>query len=710
MTNSQPSANHPRAIKLNALAYGGDYNPDQWSEETWIEDARLMKEAGVNIVSLPVFSWPQLERTPGEFDFGWLDRVLDILWDAGIAIDLATATATPPAWLVRQHPEMLPHNVHGQQLEFGSRQAYCPSSPVWKSNVARMTRVMAERYGNHPGLALWHISNEYGDHISRCWCPASAAHFRQWLEARYGTIDALNEAWGTTVWGQHYTEWAHIEPPRTASGPINPTQQLDFERFSSDALLELFQLEIDVLREVTPDIAVTTNFMSLLRDLNYWDFAAVEDLVTDDAYPDPADGTSHVSAALNYSLMRSLKGGQPWLLLEQAPSAVSWRDINVPKAPGQMRIMSLHAIAHGSDGAMFFQWRQAKFGTEKFHSAMLGHRGEASRSFQETKAFGAELKKLEPVRGTRVRASVALVVDWDSWWGSSAPDSLPSQHLTWIEQTRAWHAALFTLGHTVDVVKATGPFDGYDLVVVPNLYMVDQAQADALTAFVERGGRLLVGPFTGVVDPTEKVHAGGAPGPLRDLLGIEVDEHWPIPDAERRSITVADSGTSYESSIFSEWIDATPGTEILASYADGELAGRPAITRRATGTGAAWYVSAVVESAALEAVLRDALSEIGEPSRDAIHPDLEVVTRSDGETDFTFVLNHGRDTITVELPVEMHGDLAMACRDLLSGDAVGDTLTLPRFSAAVIAHPRLDEAPFITLASAQKPASRNATA
>lgn len=693
-----------RAIRLDALAYGGDYNPDQWPEETWIEDARLMRQAGVNLVSLPVFSWPQLERTPGEFDFGWLDRVIDILWAEGIRIDLATATATPPSWLIRSHPEMLPHDVNGNRLEFGSRQAYCPSSPVWRENVARMTRIMAQRYGQHPALALWHVSNEYGDHVSRCWCPASAAHFRRWLQARYESLDSLNEGWGTTVWGQNYTDWEHIEPPRTATGPINPTQQLDFERFSSDALLELFQLEVDVLREVTPDIAVTTNFMSLLRDLDYWDFAAAEDLVTDDAYPDPADPLAHVPAALNYGLMRSLKGGAPWLLLEQAPSAVSWRDVNVPKSPGQMRIDSLQAIAHGSDGAMFFQWRQARFGPEKFHSAMLGHRGEASRSFAETKAFGAELKKLEPVRGSRVRARVALVVDWDSWWASSAPDSLPSQRLRWIDQARAWHAALHHLGQTVDVVRATGPFDGaapfdgYGLVVVPNLYIATAEQAAALTAFVASGGSLVVGPFSGVVDPTEKVHPGGAPGPLRELLGIEVDEHWPLPDGERVQLSVG--GTTTTADTFGEWIEA-PDAEVIGSYVGGELDGRPAVTRRpastrlpgstrgaSAGAGAAWYVSAVLDDAGLQGMFRTVLAEAGLPARGILNPDLEVVTRSDGETDYTFVLNHGRDEITTDAPAGAH--------DLLSDADVGPTLTLPRFGAAVLAHASAEQPPFLS--------------
>ncbi|GAA1778188.1 beta-galactosidase [Agromyces lapidis] len=695
----------PRAIRLDALAYGGDYNPDQWSEEVWREDARLMREAGVNIVSLPVFSWPQLETAPGVYEWGWLDQVIAILWDAGIRIDLATATATPPSWLIRSHPEMLPWNEDGQRLEFGSRQAYCPSSPVWRENVARMARAMADRYGEHPALALWHVSNEYGDHVSRCWCPESSAHFRRWLEARYGDLDGLNEAWGVNVWGQRYTDWAHIEAPRRSTGPVNPTQLLDFERFSSDALLELFQLEVDILREVTPEIGVTTNFMSILRDLDYWDFAAVEDLVTDDAYPDPADPLAHVPAALNYGYMRSLKGGRPWLLLEQAPSGVSWRDVNVPKAPGQYRIGSLQAIAHGSDGAMVFQWRQAKYGQEKFHSAMVGHRGEASRTFQEAKAFGAELKHLAPVRGTRVRSRVALVVDHDSWWGSSATESLPSQRLNWLAQARAWHAALHALGHPVDTVRATGPFEGYDVVVAPNLYVSDASQAEALSDFVARGGQLVVGPFSGVVDATEKVHDGGAPGPLRGLLGVEVDEHWPVADGLAERVAFAAGGAEFDAPTWGEWLEVAGGAEVLAHYASGELDGRAAITRRphagAEASGAAWYTSCVLERAGLVALFREVLAAAGLPARERIDLDLEAVTRSDDTTDYTFVLNHGRRELVVDVPA--------GARDLLAGAGGGldtalraystdrATLTLPRFGAAVLATPRADAPPFITL-------------
>ncbi|MFT4220527.1 MAG: beta-galactosidase [Microbacterium sp.] len=679
-------AHASRAIRLDALAFGGDYNPDQWPESVWADDIRLMRDAGVNLVSLPVFSWPQLEPEPGVYDWGWLDRVLDLLWEGGIKVDLATATATPPSWLVRAHPEMLPMDADGRRLEFGSRQAYCPSSPVWRENVARMARAVAERYGSHPALALWHVSNEYGDHISRCWCPESAAHFRHWLADRYGDLDTLNTAWGTTVWGQRYTSWEHIETPKRAPGPINPTTLLDFERFSSDALLELFRLEVDILREATPDIPVTTNFLSAFRDLDYWKFAELEDVVTDDAYPDPADPLSPVGAALNYGLMRSLKGGRPWLLLEQAPSATSWRDVNVPKAPGRMRSDSLQAIANGSDGALFFQWRQARSGQEKFHSSMLGHRGERSRTYRETKALGLELPRLEPVRGTRVRTKVALVVDWDSWWGSSAPESLPSQRLHWIEQARAWHRALYALGHAVDAVRATGPFDGYDLVVAPNLYVLDDAAASALSAFASSGGTLVVGPFSGVVDPAERVHGGGAPGPLRDVLGVEVDEQWPIADGLAEAVDY--QGAALANRVWSEWLETRPETEARGRYASGELDGRPAITVRRAGAGAGWYLSAVLDHDGLVTVFRDILSSAGLPARARTDLALEAVTRSDDETDYTFVLNHGLAPLTVRVP---------AGRDLLTGESTDGTITLPRFGVAVLAAPRAADIPFPTL-------------
>ncbi len=344
---------------------------------------------------------------------------------------------------------------------------------------------------------------------------------------------------------------------------------------------------------------------------------------------------------------------------------------------------------------LFNQWRQPVFGVEKYHSAILGHRGENSRSFRESVELATELQKLAAVRGTRVRASVGLVVDWDAWWASSAPEALPSQRMSWLEQTRAWHAGLFALGHNVDVLPAEGPFEDYDLVVVPNLYLTTDAQAQALEAYVAAGGRLVVGPFSGVVDETETVHPGGAPGPLRALLGVEVDETWPIDDGRTETVQLADA--EYQNAIWSEWIEVTAGefaAVVIAEYSSGELAGKPAVTRRAHGDGFAWYVSSVLEPAGTRALLRDVLTAAGLPTRDNHEPNLETVTRTDGATDFTFVLNHGKEAITVTVPV--------GATDLLTGATVTDTLTLARFGAAVLVTPSETAAPFFTTPTHRK--------
>ncbi|WP_113719027.1 beta-galactosidase [Arthrobacter dokdonensis] len=636
-----------RTLELDGIAFGGDYNPEQWPREVWEEDVRLMRQAGVNFITVSVFSWPLLEPEEGCFDFGWLDDVVELLHGAGIAIDLATATATPPAWLVRKYPQILPVTADGTQLEFGSRQAYCFSSPIFRQYALRLTRAMAERYGKHPAVRLWHVSNEYGDHVSRCWCDTSAVHFRTWLRAKYTSIEALNDAWGTSCWGQHYLDFEAIEPPRESTGPINSTQRLDFERFSSDAMLELFTAEVDVLRDVTPDLPVTTNFMSILHELDYFAFADAEDIVTDDAYPDPADPGAHIDASLNYALMRGAKGGAPWLLLEQSASAVSWRDINVPKAPGVMRLDSYQALAHGAEGVMYFQWRAARFGPEKFHAAILGHRGEASRTFQECSMLGAELQQLGALKGSRVVADVAMLCNWDSKWALAAPDSLPTNRLSWIGQARDWHRASFTLGVTVDLVRAGADWSAYKVLLVPNLYLATPALAAQLDAYAAAGGTVVVGAFSGVVDENDHVHHGGAPGPLRPLLGVEVDEVWPLPAGESGQVRM--DGDLHGVHTAGEWLDAVDARSV-ASYSGGELDGRPAVTVRQHGAGSAWYLSTCLEDAGLRELVHRIFLAADVTTRDGAGRDVEVVVRRNGDTSFTFVLNRSATSLDVSLP------------------------------------------------------------
>ncbi|MFT4297420.1 MAG: beta-galactosidase [Micropruina sp.] len=674
---------NPRTWPLPTMAFGGDWNPDQWPREVWQADIALMRRIGVNLVSLPVFAWPQLEPADGEYRTEWLAEILDALDAAGIGVALATGTATPPAWLVRRHPEVLPVRADGVRLDFGSRQSYCPSSTLFREKLAALTTAMATRFGDHPAVRLWHVSNEYGDHIARCWCDACAAAFRRWLLRRHGSLDGINTAWGTKVWGQVYGDVEQIDPPRCTPGPDNPARLLDFERFSSDNVLELFTLELGILGELTPGLPRTTNFMGLFRDLDYWRFADVEDLVSNDAYPDPAAASSHTDIALSYGLMRSLKS-RPWLLIESAPSAVSWRPTNVPKAPGQLRAHALQAVAHGSDGAMFFQWRQARTGPERFHSAVVGHRGEASRSFAEASALGAELAALAPVVGSRVRSSVAFVVDWDTIWALRPDASQPAQR-SWHTEAYRYHAALHQLELAVDAVALPGSeLSRYAVIVAPTLYVASAEQAAALADYVRSGGTLVVGPFSGVVDDCERIHAGGPPGPLRELLGVEVDEQWPLTGTEQ--VVEFDSGARTVAQDWAEWIDASPDAEVVARYDGRPLHDRPAITRHRLGEGTAYYVSAGLDLEALTPWLHQVCADAGIDVRMSANPAVEVVTRTDGDTDYVFVLNHA------PIPAEARGP---ADADVLlapDGDppvrrASGLTIALPPFGAAVLRLP-----------------------
>lgn len=674
-----------RLTRLPGLLYGGDWNPEQWSEEVWAEDVKLMAEAGVNLVTVGVFSWARLQPDAHSWDFGWLDRLLDLLHAHGIAVDLATATASPPAWLVRAHPDLLPVTADGVRLEFGSRQHYCPSSTAYRAAAVRLTRALAARYRDHPALALWHVHNEYGDHVQECFCPASAADFRRWLRERHGSVEELNRSWGTAFWSQRYNSFDQIEPPRTAPGPVNPTQLLDWRRFCSDALLALYRAEKAAIDELSPGVPVTTNFMSMFKALDYWEWSRHEDVVSDDAYPDPADPRAHVNAAMTYDLMRSLKAGRPWLLMEQAPSAVSWRPVNVPKPPGLYRLWSLQALAHGADGVLHFQWRASVAGAEKFHSAMLPHRGTAARGWRETVALGAELRRLGEVAGSRMRGRAAVLLDWDSWWALELDDH-PSARMRWPDLLRPWYAVLYERGVTVDFVPPTAELAGYPLLLAPNLYLLETAAAERLEAYVRGGGHLVCGPFSGVVDRHDHIHPGGQPGPLRDLLGVVVDEPWPIPDGE--SVGLDLDGTGLSALRWSEWIETggtdTGGAETIARYASGPLAGRPAVTRRRHGDGAAWYLSCHLDAAGTGRLLDRPLAEAGVGAELPGLPEGVEATRrraADGTT-YLFLLNHGR--------VERHVVLDRPGTDLLTGTAATG-LTLAPLGAAVLRIPPPEE-------------------
>lgn len=633
-----------RSFAPSTIPFGGDYNPEQWPEEVQAEDVALMREAGVDLATVGVFSWALLEPEPGRFELDWLDRVLDRLHDGGIGVDLATATASPPPWLAHRHPETLPVSADGTRLWPGGRQAFCPSSPVYREHAVRLCRTLAERYGSHPAVRLWHVGNELGCHNPHCYCDVSAAAFRTWLADRYGDVDRLNEAWGTMFWSQRYGSFAEVLPPRAVTATPNPTQQLDFWRFSSDQHLANFVAERDVLHELSPGVPVTTNFMvsEHIRALDYHRWAREVDVVANDHYVVAADPEGYRELAFCSDLVRGLAGGGPWLLMEQSTSAVNWQPRNVPKRPGELLRNSLQHVARGADGILFFQWRASRAGAEKFHAALVPHAGTDTRVWQEVVELSRALDRLDEVVGSRTENEVALLFDYQAWWACEL-DSHPSLDVTYLDRMHALHAALTDLGVGVDVVHPDTELDRYRLIVVPTLYSVTDEAAGRLDAAVRGGATALVTYFSGIVDEHDHIRLGGYPGAFRQLLGINVEEFAPLRSGE--TVRLSDGSRA---DVWTERLRLR-GATAEATYADGPLPGVPAVTRHDHGDGVGWYVATRLDRDATAALVGRLVAEAGVRPVAPSRPGVEVTERTDGSRRWVFVVNHTPEPVEVAL-------------------------------------------------------------
>ena len=723
-----PGAATPRRaphelLGLTSPAYGGDYNPEQWDEATFAEDLELMAEAGVNLVSLGIFSWARLEPREGSYELDWLVEIVGRLHDAGIAVDLATATASPPAWMATDHPESLPMSVDGVRLGLGSRQQYCPSSTVYRERSAALAEVLAERLGDHPGVVMWHIGNEYGCHTAECFCPACARAFRAWLADRYGDVERLNAAWGTDFWSQRYTSLEQVAPPAAMPTFPNPAQMLDWRRFSDHQLRSLMEAEARILRERSTR-PVTTNFMGDFPATDYWRWAESLDIISDDSYPDPADAAAAHEVAWAGDLMRGLADGRPWILMEQAPGAVQWRRRNSPKRPGQFLLWSLARVAHGADGVLQFQWRQSRQGAETFHSGMVPHAGRAGRTWDEVVATGRALKRLGSVLGEPVRAEAAVVLDWDSQWALSSTIG-PVEPGERFEAARAWHRSLWEAGIATDIVPVRADLAGYRLIVVPEVFIDYPELARNLEGAAAAGAQVIVAGPTGVVDTDAGAVLGGYLGALRPLLGVRVTDHaalsGPVGQDDSRGALVnrvsravgtpaAETWTGLEAvgeplrRVLNQmgtpapdlraggWaeevrIDDAPGgvkagqgqepVEVVAVF-DGrgggaDLAGRPAITRRPVrGPGAAWYVAADLDAVGRAALLRLVCAHA------RIRPvvaDLPDGVEAQRRGEILFLLNHG------DRAAEVAGIVGT---DLISGEVCTGHVVLAPRSALVV--------------------------
>ena len=675
---------HPLSMSLlqhSHLFYGGDYNPEQWPEAVWKEDAGLMRAAGVNLASLGIFSWAKLEPAPGRYEFAWLDRVIDLLHAHGVQVDLATATASPPAWLARLHPESLPRDASGTILHPGSRQHYCPNSIDYRAAAAALVKQLVQRYQGHPAVVMWHVNNEYGCHLPACYCDRCAAVFRTWLQRRYGTLDALNEAWGTAFWSQWYGDWEEIHPPRKAPTLVNPTQQLDYFRFSNDSVLALYRQEFDILKDAVPRRPITTNLMGFFKTLDYFSWAQHLDFASWDAYPDPNEGQD--ALALNaacHDLTRSLKndgqGGAPFLLMEQVPSQVSWRPVNSLKHPGEMRQHSYQAIARGADGVLFFQWRAARAGAEKYHGAMVPHVGaERSRVYREVAELGRELKQLDPLVGSRVRAAVGIVFDWQNWWALEI-DAKPAQ-IDYLHRVLDYHRFFYEANIPVDFVSADGDWSGYKLILAPCLCQMREGMDHRIRTYVANGGTFLTTYFSGITDGDEHIALGGYAARIGDVLGIWVEEWDPQPPGTVHRVAWADGTVSQGI----DWCDLfrLEGAEALAVFEDHFLPGSPAITRNryGQGQGRAYYVGTRLDTPSLTRFLGDVCRESGIAPLLQLPPGVEASLREKDGKCFLFLLNHRAEAVEITLA-------GWQGVDLLTGKAMNGTAVLPKAGVALL--------------------------
>ncbi|WP_066517065.1 beta-galactosidase [Curtobacterium ammoniigenes] len=672
MTLTAPATTRAGIVPgLDRIAFGGDYNPEQWPREVWDDDIKLMTEIGVNLVSVGIFSWVLLEPREGQFDFAWLDDVFDRLHAAGIGVSLGTPTASPPAWFWKQHPDARPVTRDGIPLGFGSRGMMSPSAPAYAAACERIVTALAERYGTHPALRLWHVHNEYGAPVSESYDTHSVDAFRVWLAKRYGTLEHLNDAWGTAFWGQRYGEWDEIDAPRRAATTVNPAQRLDFARFTSDALLACFVRERDILHRLSPGIPVTTNFMATsCPAMDYWKWAREVDIVSNDHYLTGERRDAHVLLAMDADMTRSLAAGKPWLLMEHSTSAVNWQDRNIAKRPGELERNSLSHWARGADGILFFQWRASRSGAEKFHSAIVPHQGAQSRIFTEAAELGRHLGDLRDALGTRVHARAAILWDWESFWAQDL-EWRPSKDLSHRRQIENYYTWLWQLGLTVDFAHPEADLASYDLVLAPSLYLMSEAAAANVESFVRAGGTLIAGYFSGIVGVHDNVPAAPLPHGLSAVLGLSIDEFAPLRSGETADLSNGLSGT-----VWTDLLTAT-SARTIATYTTGPAAGGAAITRNTLGAGSAWYVSTELDPDGLASALAPALEDARIRADSAREPQLEHITRLGDDVAYEVYLNHTDRTLRLQTDGT----------DAVSGEPVGGETEIAAGGTRIIRHP-----------------------
>jgi beta-galactosidase len=623
--------------------FGVDYYPEQWPEERWPIDAKMMSEAGFNVVRLAEFAWSKMEPAEGKYDFEWLDRAIAILQAYGIKVVLGTPTASPPPWLMSNSPDLFRVREDGLRVTYGNRREYCPNQPLYHEYTRRIVTKMAEHFADHPAVIGWQIDNEFGE---RCYCPTCAQKFQAWARSRYGDLRELNQKWGTIFWSHVYNDWAEIPLPLTTGGSPNPGLALDFYRFCSDSYVAYQQLQINILRVQCPGQFITHNLMGFRYDrINYFDLARNLDVVALDSYPRSQwtmeDGVDPSQLALSHATMRGLKHQNFWMM-EQQVGPGGWEIISVPPRPGEMRLWAYQSIAHGADAIVFFRWRTARFGTEQYWHGLLDHDAHPGRRYEEIKRMGAEIKKVgNQIVGSQVKSPVAMVLSYDSRFAFQIQPNNP--HFSYPEHFRQVYRAFFQHHISIDIVAPNTDLSAYKLVIAPTLHLLTDANAENLKRYVQAGGVLVVTQRTGVKDETNTVVNQRLPGLLAEVCGVEVDEYDSLSSSMQNILEFVLPELACKATptvgVLCEILKPTSAT-VLACYTRDFYAGKPAITINSYGKGQAVYVGAVGDGQLYETLAGWLLDRRGLQPVLAVPDGIEVTERWQDARRLLFVLNH----------------------------------------------------------------------
>ena len=667
--------------KIPVLLHGGDYNPDQWLDRPDIleEDIKMMKKAGVNTATVGVFSWSALEPQEGNFQFGWLHDIMDKLYENGIYTVLATPTGARPAWMDEKYPSVLRVEKDGRRNHHSGRHNHCMSSLEYRALVEKMDTKLAQEFGNHPGLILWHISNELG---GECYCDSCKKRFQEYLREKYhNNIEELNKQWWTSFWSRRFDSFEQIEPPYDNGEHSILGLNLDWKRFNSWNMKDYLAFERRILKKYTPQVPATANFMKLFEQLDYVDLAKEIDIISWDGYPSwnndyetPADTAAELS--FDHAVMRSLKKDKPFMLMESTPSLVNWHSVNKLKRPGILRASSIQTIGCGSNTVQYFQWRKGRGAAEQFHGAVVDHLGrDDTRVFKEVSEVGELLKKLAPVTGSRVASKAAVLFDWSNRWAIKDMQGMAHDTKNYEKEVRKFYNIHLKKGINADIVFPLEDLSSYSLVVLPMYYAVSKEAGAWLKEYVKNGGTVVATYLTAYVNENTLAYLGGFPGAgLGEVFGLYAEELDTLYPTDSNAVLMKDGNKAIVKD-YCELIKLT-GAEVLGTYESDFYAGMPAVTVHSYGNGKAYYIGTRMEEEDLIKFFTQIWSECGIKEKE-LPEGVEYLTRTaeDGST-FDFYVNYNAMPVTVQLSKDG--------TNLLNGEAVSGKVEILPFNAVVV--------------------------